>query len=96
MPYVDPGFALAKAFRDSIKDYQNKHGKSPKTLFMMNHGLVALGDSAQEALNITLITDKWARILLGTMANNGPKFLTDKQVHRFAERLDEKLRQEQV
>jgi rhamnose utilization protein RhaD (predicted bifunctional aldolase and dehydrogenase) len=96
VPYVDPGFALAKAFRDSIKDYQNKHGKSPKTLFMINHGLVALGDSAQEALNITLITDKWARILLGTMANNGPKFLTDKQVHRFAERLDEKLRQEQL
>lgn len=96
VPYVDPGFALAKAFRDSIRNYQDKHGISPKTLFMINHGLVALGGTAQEALNITLIADKWARILLGTMINNGPQYLTEQQVNRFAERLDEKLRQEQL
>ena len=96
VPYVDPGFALAKAFRDSIREYRAKYGYSPKTLFMINHGLVALGDTAQETLNITLIADKWARILLGTMVNNGPQYLTDNQVNRFAERLDEKLRQEQL
>jgi rhamnose utilization protein RhaD (predicted bifunctional aldolase and dehydrogenase) len=96
VPYVDPGFALAKAFGDSIRDYQDTHGVSPKTLFMINHGLVALGGTAQEALNITLIADKWARILLGTNTNNGPQYLSDEQVSRFAERLDEKLRQEQL
>jgi hypothetical protein len=57
---------------------------------------VAFGSTAQEALNITLIADKWARILLGTNFFGGPNYLLGEQVKRFAERLDEKLRQEQL
>ena len=96
VPYVDPGFALAKAVRNSLEVYNDKYGVQPKTMLMVNHGLVALGSTAQEALNITLIADKWARILLGTNSCGGPNYLSGEQVERFAERLDEKLRQEQV
>jgi len=96
VPYVDPGFALAKAVRNSLEVYNDKYGVQPKTMLMVNHGLVALGSTAQEALNITLIADKWARILLGTNSCGGPNYLSGEQVERFAERLDEKLRQEQL
>lgn len=96
VPYVDPGFALAKAVRNSLEVHQGKYGATPKTMLMVNHGLVALGSSAQEALNISLIADKWARILLGTKSYGGPNYLSGEQVERFAVRLDEKLRQEQL
>ena len=96
VPYVDPGFALAKAVRNSLIIHNAQYGDNPKTMLMVNHGLVALGETAQEALNITLIADKWARILLGTNSFSGPKYLSGEQVGRFADRLDEKLRQEQL
>lgn len=96
VPYVDPGFTLAKAVHDSLTNFETQYGKKPKTMLMVNHGLVALGNTAQEALNITLIADKWARILLGTNNFGGPNYLTQQQVNRFNERLDEKLRQEQL
>jgi rhamnose utilization protein RhaD (predicted bifunctional aldolase and dehydrogenase) len=96
VPYVDPGFALAKAVRASLIVHNDKYGVQPKTMLMVNHGLVAFGSTAQEALNITLIADKWARILLGTNSFGGPKYLSGEQAGRFAERLDEKLRQEQL
>jgi rhamnose utilization protein RhaD (predicted bifunctional aldolase and dehydrogenase) len=96
VPYVDPGFALAKAVRNSLKVHHAQYGNNPKTMLMINHGLVALGETAQEALNISLIADKWARILLGTNLFSGPEYLSGEQVGRFANRLDEKLRQEQL
>ncbi len=96
VPYTDPGFNLAAAIRNSLADFQDEYHHSPKTLLMINHGLVALGDTAQQALNITLLMDKWARILLGTYASGGPAFLTQEQVDRFANRLDENLRQQQI
>lgn len=96
VPYVDPGFALAEAVQDSLQEYKHEYGVAPKMLLMVNHGLVALGQTAQQALNITLLAEKWARIILGTYALGGPSYLSAEQVDRFADRLDEKLRQRQM
>jgi rhamnose utilization protein RhaD (predicted bifunctional aldolase and dehydrogenase) len=96
VPYVDPGFTLALVVRDELRRYQDAHGHAPKLLLMVNHGLVALGQTAQEALNITLMADKWAKILVGTYALGGPNFLPDTQSERIDNRLDEHYRRQQL
>jgi len=35
-------------------------------LLMVNHRRVELGQKAQQVLHITLLVDKWIRIILGT------------------------------
>ncbi|MEJ5249586.1 MAG: class II aldolase/adducin family protein [Caldilinea sp.] len=96
VPYVDPGFELAKAVRAELRRYQDAHGVSPKLLLMVNHGITALGRTMQEALNITLMADKWARILLGTYALGGPNYMPDEEAARIDNRLDEHYRRRQL
>ena len=59
---------------------------------MENHGVVALGQSAKEVLNIHLMADKWAKTLQGTYALGGPAFLPDEEAARIDNRLDEHYR----
>lgn len=96
VPYIDPGFQLALAVRAELWRYQDDHGVAPKLLLMVNHGLVALGQTAQEALNITLMADKWAKILVGTYALGGPNFLPDTQAARIDSRPDEHYRRSRL
>lgn len=44
VPYVDPGFVLAKTLRQILAE----HGREPLVIFMQNHGLLVSGDSAQQ------------------------------------------------
>lgn len=92
VPYLDPGFALAKAVRLELHRFASEHGHLPKILLMENHGIVALGQSATEVLNIHLMADKWAKTLLGTYALGGPRFLPDDEAARIDSRLDEHYR----
>jgi rhamnose utilization protein RhaD (predicted bifunctional aldolase and dehydrogenase) len=96
VPYVDPGFALAKAVQDELIRYKGVYHKPPKLLLMENHGPVALGQTAKEVLNIMLMADKWAKVLLGTYALGGPKFLAQSDVSRIDNRLDEILRRKEI
>lgn len=96
VPYIDPGFHLALAVRDELRRYQDAYGAAPKLLLMVNHGLVALGQTAQEAFNITLMADKWAKIIVGTYALGGPNFLPDTQAERIDTRPDEHYRRSQL
>ncbi len=96
VPYVDPGFQLAAVVRSQLRRYQDAYGHAPKLLLMVNHGLVALGQTAQEALNITLMADKWAKVIVGSYALGGPNFLPDQQAERIDNRLDEHYRRQQL
>jgi rhamnose utilization protein RhaD (predicted bifunctional aldolase and dehydrogenase) len=92
VPYIDPGLALAKTIQEGLQRYQDQHGRSPKMMLMENHGLVALGKTSAEAINITLMADKFARVILGTYALGGPNYLPQKEVERIDNRLDENYR----
>ena len=96
VPYVDPGLPLAQAVRDELHRFQDTYGFSPKLLLMENHGLVGLGQSATEALNINLMADKWAKTLLGAYAVGGPNPLSPQNVTRIDSRLDEHYRRQQL
>jgi rhamnose utilization protein RhaD (predicted bifunctional aldolase and dehydrogenase) len=94
VPYTDPGTPLAKTIRSKIMAYQDKNGRSPKLILMQNHGMVALGQTADEVLRITAMAVKTARILSGAYATGGPRFLTPEDVARIDGRPDEHYRQQ--
>ncbi len=92
VPYTDPGIPLARAVWRSLQEYQARRGHAPKTIFIQNHGLVALAAHAAEMENITAMAVKSARIVAGAYALGGPRFLTQKDVERIHTRPDEARR----
>ena len=92
VPYIDPGNPLALEVRRQIISYQDDYGFSPKLILMQNHGLVALGQTASEVLQITAMAVKTARVLLGVYTAGGPNFLSQENVARIDNRLDENYR----
>jgi rhamnose utilization protein RhaD (predicted bifunctional aldolase and dehydrogenase) len=94
VPYTDPGLPLARAVRDSVARYIHAHHEIPKAILMQNHGLIALGRTAQEVEDITAMMVKAARVLLGTYALGGPHFLSAESVTRIHTRPDEAYRRQ--
>jgi rhamnose utilization protein RhaD (predicted bifunctional aldolase and dehydrogenase) len=90
VPYVDPGLALARTIRDFLAERE----RPPQVIYLQNHGLVALGRSAEHVLQITQMAVKAAAILQGALAAGGPVFLSDEEVARIDERLDEQYRRQ--
>ncbi len=91
--YVDPGIPLALEVRDRLRRHVEDHGSAPKTIYLQNHGLFALGRSTAEVLQVTEMAAKAARILLGTVACGGPRPLSDEAADRIETRPDEHHRQ---
>lgn len=92
VPYTDPGIPLARAVRRTIQEYIEEYYELPKTILMQNHGLIALGRTAQHVETITAMAVKTARVLLGTYALGGPRFMTPEDVVRIHTRPDELYR----
>jgi rhamnose utilization protein RhaD (predicted bifunctional aldolase and dehydrogenase) len=93
IPYVDPGLPLAREVYRRINAYIDAYGERPKTILMQNHGFIALAPTAQQVENITAMAVKAARILVGTYALGGPRFMTPQAVDRIHTRPDEHYRQ---
>ena len=94
--YVDPGVTLALHLRRRVGEYIERYNENPKTIWMENHGFIALGRTPRDIETITAMAVKTARILAGTFALGGPKFLTDAHVDRIHTRPDEHYRQRQL
>lgn len=96
VPYIDPGIELARAVRAELRRFQEEHGGAPKVILLANHGPVALGQTDRDVLNILLMLDKWARILVGNYALGGPQFLPASTSTRIDTRPDEHYRRAQI
>lgn len=96
VPYTDPGLPLARKVREVLETHIETYGEPPKVVLMQNHGLIALGQSPQEVQNITAMYVKTARILLGTYALGGPRFMTPDDVARIHTRPDEAYRRREL
>jgi rhamnose utilization protein RhaD (predicted bifunctional aldolase and dehydrogenase) len=92
VPYSDPGLPLALTVKHAIAEFLDRHQRGPKVLLMENHGVIALGSTAQEVLNITHMLVKTCRILAHSIAAGGPRFLSPAQVERIDKRPDELAR----
>ncbi len=96
VPYTDPGLPLARAICQQVQAFVDTHGEAPKTIFLQNHGLIVLGATAQQVEKITAMTVKAARILHGTFAFGGPRFMSAGAVERIHTRPDEHYRQQVI
>jgi rhamnose utilization protein RhaD (predicted bifunctional aldolase and dehydrogenase) len=92
VPYTDPGLPLAHRVRDHANRHIDEYREAPKVILMQNHGLIALGRTAQQVEDITAMAVKTARVVLGTYALGGPRFLTSGDVDRIHTRPDELYR----
>lgn len=90
--YTDPGLPLARRVQRAIERHADRYGEPPRVILLQNHGMIALGQTPAEVENITAMTVKAARILLGTYAFGGPRFLTDRDVQRLSTRPDQLYR----
>jgi rhamnose utilization protein RhaD (predicted bifunctional aldolase and dehydrogenase) len=48
VPFVDPGYLLAKAVRSAIDEFRAREGRAPAIMLMQNHGFLAAGESPAE------------------------------------------------
>jgi rhamnose utilization protein RhaD (predicted bifunctional aldolase and dehydrogenase) len=88
LPYVDPGLPLARDLREALRSAE----AAPKTVYLQNHGLIALGQSTREVLAITQTAVKAASILGGALAASGAVFLSEEQAATIDGRLDQRYR----
>jgi len=96
VPYTDPGLPLARAVREALQAHMAEWGEPPKVILMQNHGLIALGRTAQEVENITAMYVKTARVIIGTYALGGPRSLSEGAVERIHTRPDELYRRRKL
>ncbi len=95
VPYTDPGLPLAHAIMAAVEDYIRRREEAPKTIWLGNHGLIVLGQTAQEVLSGTLMSVKAARVWLNAFASSLEiKPLNAEQIDRIHTRPDEHYRQE--
>lgn len=92
VPYADPGLPLARAVRDALRAFLDHERRVPRVILLENHGVIALGSTAHEVLNITLMLVKVCRITAGALLAGGPRFLTRQNVERIDQRPDELAR----
>jgi rhamnose utilization protein RhaD (predicted bifunctional aldolase and dehydrogenase) len=90
--YTDPGIPLAREVKTQIEAYIQEYGVRPKVLLVQNHGLIAIGATPSEVINATMMMCKTARVLWGTFALGGPRYLTPTQVERIFTWPSEKYR----
>ena len=92
LDYDDPGLTLARVAARRLHEQVERTGRSPKVIYLTNHGMFALGASAAEVVQITTMAVKVASVLLATQAAGGPVYLSPAQVERIDTRPDEELR----
>lgn len=92
VPYVSPGLPLGRAIHRAIVDFRDTRGVSPKSILMKNHGIIVLGQTAQEVVNILAMWKKAARIYAGAAAAGTVVELTPAEIDDIAGRADEHYR----
>ena len=88
-PYADPGLPLALVMRERVRAYLDAYGEAPKLILLENHGMIALGGSPAEILNITAMAVKAARIFLGALLTGKPTSLPEDEIWHVYRRPDE-------
>jgi ribulose-5-phosphate 4-epimerase/fuculose-1-phosphate aldolase len=53
VPYATPGVELAKAYFKAYKEYKHINENEPQYVFLMNHGLMVSGETADEVIELT-------------------------------------------
>lgn len=93
VPYTDPGLKLSQTIRDKTQAFMEEFGGPPRVILLANHGLITLGKTSGAVKAAMLMAHKSAEIFVGAAALGGPVFMSDEDVDRIANRIDEHYRQ---
>jgi rhamnose utilization protein RhaD (predicted bifunctional aldolase and dehydrogenase) len=96
IPYADPGWPLAREIMERTRSFTEREGYVPRLILLQNHGVIAIGATAQAVLSTLMMASKAAGIFMGAAAMGGPNFLNPQHVERIAGRPDEAYRQRQM
>ena len=91
VPYSDPGVVLAREVRVRLAAHAREWGM-PRVIYLQNHGLVVLGSSAGQALQLTEMADKVSRVVAAALALGNVVPMTDESAERIDTRDDEQIR----
>ncbi|MCZ6672591.1 MAG: class II aldolase/adducin family protein [Verrucomicrobia bacterium] len=97
IPYVDPGIDLAREIKRRTHEFISENGTAPNTFLLQNHGLIAVGPTADAAWGAMQMMEKAAQIYVGAASiskNSKPVFMPSEEVDRIAGRPDEKYRRQ--
>ncbi len=94
VPYGDPGLPLALVMRHRLRQFVEQNEEPPKLILLQNHGLIALGDTPGEILNITSMAVKSAKIFIGAVQLGKATHLPDEEVQHLYKRPDEIYRRQ--
>jgi rhamnose utilization protein RhaD (predicted bifunctional aldolase and dehydrogenase) len=92
VPYLDPGLPLAHGIRQQVREYMDEFGEAPKVILLANHGLIVLGQSPAEILNVTAMCVKAAHIFAGACTVGEPVFMSQADIAHIYKRPDEIFR----
>jgi len=88
VPYAAPGIDLGRVFLDRLRGYVDERGELPSAIMLGNHGMVAVGGTADAVEAITLMAVKGARVRLDALAAGGVQGLGADTVAHYFERTD--------
>jgi rhamnose utilization protein RhaD (predicted bifunctional aldolase and dehydrogenase) len=91
VPYSDPGVVLAREVRERLAEHARQRGM-PRIIYLENHGMVALGSSAGQVLQLTEMADKVSRVLATTLSFGNVVPMTNESAERIDTRDDEQVR----
>ncbi len=91
--YVDPGLELAKIVSLEMDKFVSENGIHPKTIYLQNHGFIAMGTNIAQVKAITAMAIKSARIRMGAQSFGGINPMSAQDVDRIQNRTDEHYRQ---
>ena len=83
VPYMDPGLSLAVELRYRLENYMNQWGDPPLTILLGNHGMIAMGATAEVVLAATGMMQKAARSYVTAQSCGGAMNLPDADVERL-------------
>jgi rhamnose utilization protein RhaD (predicted bifunctional aldolase and dehydrogenase) len=92
VPYVDPGLVLAREVKRRLEQFVDEEGVLPSAIMMQNHGLIAMGATPKAVTSCTDMAEKASRIIVGTFALGGPRWMSQEDVARIFTRPDEHYR----
>jgi rhamnose utilization protein RhaD (predicted bifunctional aldolase and dehydrogenase) len=87
--YAEPGLELGRTLAIRMREHIAIHGEPPRAILLANHGLVTMGRSASDALAVTLMAVKAARVRAAALAAGGLRPLTAASLYELARRPDE-------
>ena len=93
VPYADPGVPLAREIRGKVLLSQRRaFGSFPRLILLQNHGVIAMGKTAEDVLATLLMAEKAAQVFIGSAILGGPVFMHQHQVQRLDPKADDGTR----